>query len=112
VREHLQDEPGYTSVLKILQILDEKGHVRHESESRAYRYYPTVAPEDAGRTALGRIIDKIFLGSAEMALARLAEEQPVSRTDLGACAVSWTSSNGSPPPKSPRGSHDALRGRF
>jgi predicted transcriptional regulator len=82
VRDHLQDEPGYTSVLKILQILEEKGHVRHESEGRAYRYYPTVAPEDAGRTALGRIVDKIFHGSAEMALARLVEERPVSRAQL------------------------------
>ena len=58
-----------------LQILGEKGHVRHESEGRAYRYYPAVAPEDAGRTALWRIVDKMFRGAAEMALARLVEER-------------------------------------
>jgi predicted transcriptional regulator len=82
VREHLADEPGYTSVLKILQVLEEKGHVRHEQEGRAYRYFPTVAPEDAGRTALGRIVDKIFHGSAEMTLARLVEERPLSKAEL------------------------------
>lgn len=82
VREALDDELGYTSVLKILQILEEKGHVRHEPEGRAYRYIPTVAPEDAGRTALGRIVNKIFHGSAELTLARLVEERPISSDEL------------------------------
>ena len=82
VREHLEDEPGYTSVLKILQVLEAKGHVRHEAEGRAYRYFPTVAPEDAGRSALGRVVDKIFHGSAELTLARLVEERSISKGEL------------------------------
>ena len=82
VREQLPDEAGYTSVLKILQVLEAKGHVRHEEEGRAYRYFPTVAPEDAGRSALGRVVDKIFHGSAELTLARLVEERPISRGEL------------------------------
>ena len=82
VREHLADEPGYTSVLKMLQVLEAKGHVRHESEGRAYRYFPTVAPEDAGRSALGRVVDKIFHGSTELTLARLVEERPISKDEL------------------------------
>jgi BlaI family transcriptional regulator, penicillinase repressor len=82
VREQLQDEPGYTSVLKMLQVLEEKGHVRHELEGRAYRYFPTVGPEAAGRSALGKIVDKIFHGSAELALARLVEERPISEDEL------------------------------
>jgi BlaI family penicillinase repressor len=82
VRHHLRSEPGYTSVLKMLQILEEKGHVRHEMEGRAYRYFPTVGSEAAGRSALGRIVDKIFHGSAELALARLVEERPISGEEL------------------------------
>lgn len=82
VREHLRGEPGYTSVLRILQILEEKGHVRHEAEGRAYRYHPTVGPDAAGRTALGKIVDKIFHGSAELTLARLVEERPISEDEL------------------------------
>lgn len=82
VREELGEKIGYTSVLRILQILEEKGHVRHEPEGRAYRYFPTVAPEEAGRSALGRIVDKIFHGSAEMALARLVEERPIGDAEL------------------------------
>ena len=71
VREVLDDAVGYTGVLKLLQILEEKGAVRHESEGRAYRYFPVVTPEEAGGPALQRLMDTIFQGSAEMLLARL-----------------------------------------
>ena len=71
VQEALEQELGYTSVLKMLQILEEKGMIRHEQEGRAYRYFPLVEPAEAGGHALGRIVDKIFQGSAELALARL-----------------------------------------
>jgi BlaI family transcriptional regulator, penicillinase repressor len=82
VRESLGDDVGYTTVLKILQILEEKGHVRHEREGRAYRYFPTVGPEEAGRTALGRIVNKIFHGSAELTLARLVSDRSLSAEEL------------------------------
>lgn len=71
VRHALGREVGYTGVLKMLQILEEKGAARHEREGRAYRYFPVVEPEEAGRHALRRIVDKVFQGSAELALARL-----------------------------------------
>ena len=69
VRATLPDAPSYTGVLKLLQILEEKGMVRHEQEGRAYRYYPVVEKEEAGGQALRRVVEKIFHGSTEMALA-------------------------------------------
>jgi predicted transcriptional regulator len=71
VRTALDVDLGYTSVLKMLQILEDKGMIRHEQEGRAYRYFPVVEPDEAGGHALGRIVDKVFQGSAELALARL-----------------------------------------
>ena len=81
-RSALDNAPGYTTVLKVLQILEEKGAVRHESEGRAYRYYATVGQEDAAGTALARIVNKIFHGSAEMVLARLVEDRDLSEEEL------------------------------
>ena len=78
VRDALSVELGYTSVLKMLQILAEKGMVRHEQEGRAYRYFPVVEQAEAGGHALRRIVDKIFQGSAELALARLVSDRPLS----------------------------------
>ena len=71
VKDAMGKDVGYTTVLKMLQILEGKGMVRHEQEGRAYHYFPEVEPEDAGGHALGRVVDKIFHGSAELALARL-----------------------------------------
>jgi predicted transcriptional regulator len=82
VRAALGDSVGYTTVLKLLQILEEKGAVRHESEGRAYRYFPLVAPEDAGDSALTRILDKIFGGSAELLLTQLVADRKVSPEEL------------------------------
>ena len=82
VREELADPLAYTSVLSALQTLEEKGYVRHESEGRAYRYYPLVASEEAGGSAIGRILDKVFHGSAEMLLAQLVSERKVPADEL------------------------------
>jgi predicted transcriptional regulator len=82
VRTHLPDDLAYTTVLWVLQTLEEKGHVRHEKVGRAYRYYPLVAQEAAGGSALSRIVDKVFHGSAEMMLAQLVEERDLSTPEL------------------------------
>jgi predicted transcriptional regulator len=82
VQEALDDDLGYTSVLKMLQILEGKGRIRHESEGRAYRYFPTVAPETAGDSAVGLIENKIFDGSAELLLARLVSSREIPAEEL------------------------------
>lgn len=82
VRDQLGDDLAYTSVLSALQTLEDKGYVTHEAEGRAYRYLPLIEPEEAGRNALSRILDKVFHGSAESLLAQLVEERNLSRAEL------------------------------
>ena len=82
VREVLGEELAYTSVLSVLQTLEEKGYVEHRPEGRAYRYYPTVAKEEAGRSALGRIRDAVFQGSAELLFAQLVSDRRLRREEL------------------------------
>ena len=82
VREGLDEDLAYTSVLSALQTLEEKGFVRHESEGRAYRYFPTVAPENAGRSALARIREAVFGGSAELLFAQLVSDRRLKREEL------------------------------
>jgi len=41
-----------------------------------------VAPEQAGDSALRRVVDKIFHGSAELALARLVSERKIPPEEL------------------------------
>lgn len=82
VRDALGEELAYTSVLSVLQTLEEKGYVRHESEGRAYRYHPTVEPERAGRSALARIREAVYQGSAELMFAQLVSDRRLGRDEL------------------------------
>ena len=82
VREALGEEVGYTTVLKMLQILEEKGAVSHEQEGRAYRYFPLVESVRAGGRALTRIVNKIFHGSAERLLATLVEDREFTADEI------------------------------
>jgi BlaI family penicillinase repressor len=82
VRDTLGESVAYTTILKILQILEEKGAVRHEAEGRAYRYFPVVQPQEAGGNALARILEKIFDGSAELLLTQLVADRNIPPREL------------------------------
>ena len=82
VRERLPLELAYTTVLTILRTLEEKGHVGHESEGRAYRYHALVERGEARVTALDRITHKLFAGSTETLLAHLVSDQELSDEQL------------------------------
>jgi predicted transcriptional regulator len=82
VRDALEEDLAYTSVLSALQTLEEKGYVRHEPEGRAYRYFPTVAADRAGGSALARIRDAIFQGSAERMFAQMVSDRKLGRKEL------------------------------
>jgi predicted transcriptional regulator len=82
VREHLDEELAYTSVLSALQTLEDKGYVHHEPEGRAYRYFPAVAADKAGKSAIGRIKDAIFQGSTERMFAQLVSDRKLGRAEL------------------------------
>jgi predicted transcriptional regulator len=84
VRDALEEDLAYTSVLSALQTLEEKGYVRHEAEGRAYRYFPTVGAERAGGSALARIRDAIFHGSAERMFAQMVSDKKLGRKELEA----------------------------
>jgi predicted transcriptional regulator len=82
VRDQLDGVLAYTSVLSALQTLEEKGYVRHEAEGRAYRYFPVVEAARAGGSALARIRDAIFHGSAERMFAQLVSDRGLGREEL------------------------------
>jgi predicted transcriptional regulator len=82
VRDALEEDLAYTSVLSALQTLEEKGYVRHEPEGRAYRYYPTIEAEHAGGSALARVRDAIFQGSAERMFAQMVADKKLGRKEL------------------------------
>ena len=82
VREALHDDLAYTTVLTILRTLEEKGHITHDEEGRAHRYRPLVARATAEKSALKRMVTKLFQGSPELLLTQLVSDRKLSAADL------------------------------
>jgi len=82
VREALRDRLAYTTVLTVLRTLEEKGFAGHEEEGKAHRYRPLVARERAGRSALSRMVEKLFDGSPELLLTQLVSDRKLSPAEI------------------------------
>jgi BlaI family penicillinase repressor len=82
VRERLPDELAYTTVLTVLRTLEEKGYVEHEEAGKAYRYRPKVGREAAERSAVRRLVRKLFRGSPELLLTQLVSDRSLTEEEL------------------------------
>ena len=81
VVETIPSPPTPMAVRRMMHILEEKGHLRHESEGTRYVYLPTLSVAKASRSALRGLVDTFFGGSPEQAMAALID---VSRDELSA----------------------------
>lgn len=82
VRDRLEDDLAYTTVLTVLRTLEEKGFVGHESEGRAYRYHPLVERQEAQASHLDRLMRKLFSGSPELLVTQLVSDRDLSRDEV------------------------------
>jgi len=78
----VRDDLAYTTVLTILRTLEDKGFVTHVAEGKAHRYLPAVTQNVAGKSALSRVLDKIFGGSSELLLTQLVSDRNVDPAEL------------------------------
>jgi predicted transcriptional regulator len=82
VREVIEDEVAYTTVLTVLRRLEEKGFVSHQEEGRAHRYLSLIEPLQARASALERLTRKLFGGSTELLLTHLVSSEKLSLPEL------------------------------
>lgn len=81
VQAAMPEPPSYSAVRAMLRILEEKEHVRHEQEGPRYVYLPTVARENAKRSALKHMLHTFFDGSAEQAISALLDDKSAKLSD-------------------------------
>ena len=74
VQAALPEPPSYSAVRALLRILGDKGHVRHEQDGPRYVYLPTVARNNAQRSAMRHMLQTFFDGSAEQAISALLDD--------------------------------------
>ncbi len=82
VREALEDEMAYTTVLTVLRRLEEKGYVTHREEGRAHRYLPAIERQAARESALERLTRRLFHGSPELLLTHLVSRKKLSSAQI------------------------------
>ena len=73
LRAELPDAPSASAVRKLLDILERRGHVRHESDGTRHLFTPVVTLARARRSALRQLLDTFFGGSAEGAMVALLD---------------------------------------
>ena len=84
VMEGIPAPPSYSAVRAMLRTLEEKGHVTHFEDGRAYIYEPKVRKETARQGALTHLLKTFFDGSTEKAVAALLDLKgpQLSRAEL------------------------------
>jgi BlaI family transcriptional regulator, penicillinase repressor len=76
IRQGMEDPPTGNAVRTLLQILEEKGHLRRKRLGREYLYEPTQPRSRAGFQALQHVLATFYEGSIEKALtAHLARKR-------------------------------------
>jgi BlaI family penicillinase repressor len=84
VQEQLEQErpTGYTTVLKLLQIMTDKGLVRRDESARAH-VYAAKAPEETTQKQLVRdLVDRAFGGSASQLVLHALSTRKSSKEEL------------------------------
>lgn len=84
IRERLSDPPSYSAVRAMLTKLEAKGAVRHKEQGLRYVYLPTTPRSAARRSAIRRMIQVFFDGSAGQAVTALLNEEKWSAEELDA----------------------------
>jgi predicted transcriptional regulator len=74
VQAALPEPPSYSAVRAMLRILEDKGHVKHQQDGPRYLYVPTIARDNAKRSALRHMLKTFFDGSAEQAISALLDD--------------------------------------
>jgi predicted transcriptional regulator len=84
IRTAMSDPPTYTAVRTHLAILQEKGHVKFESDGTRYIYEPVVPREQMARRMIDNVLENFFGGSIEQVVATLVdrEESNISEEQL------------------------------
>jgi BlaI family transcriptional regulator, penicillinase repressor len=73
---------GYTTVLKTMQIMAEKGLVVRDESERAHRYEPAAPEDETQRRLVGDLLRKAFDGSAKKLVLQALSTERASADEL------------------------------
>lgn len=73
---------AYTTVLKFLQIMDEKGLVERDRQAKAHVYRARQAQAETQKNLVSDLLEKAFRGSALKLVQHVLETKPASAEEI------------------------------
>ena len=75
---------GYTTTLKLMQIMHDKGLVERDTTSKTHLYKALITREQAQNTALDKILDTVFKGSTADLVIQALGQHRASKDEIDA----------------------------
>jgi len=81
VLKEIPNPPSYSSIRKMLNVLETKGFLKHRREGTKYIYRPTKSHHSASRSAVKHLLSTFFSGSAAEAVNTILDVSSNKLTD-------------------------------
>jgi BlaI family penicillinase repressor len=75
-------EVGYTTTLKLMQIMHEKGLVERDVSNRTHKYKAKISHENISQGILQTLIDTVFNGSAAQLVMQALSDKKSSKEEI------------------------------
>ena len=72
----------YTTILKLMQIMDDKGLVRRDKSQRAHVYQPVFTKTETQKRLVGDLLERAFSGSTASLLMQALSAKEASAEEL------------------------------
>ena len=77
-----KEDLAYTTVLSLLQVMEQKGLVKHRRDGKAYVYLPKVERQSTFRRLANGFLEKVFDGAVDEYLVHALESKRLSHQEL------------------------------
>ena len=77
-----EDQVGYTTTLKLMQIMAEKGLLVRDKSQFKHIYQPAITEESTQKQLIGQLLERAFSGSAEKLVMRALSAKKVPAAEL------------------------------
>lgn len=75
-------KPAYTSLLTLVQAMERKGYIAHESEGKAYSYFPKLQKKNFRVNEIKRVARRLFDGGPFALAVNLVKDEHLSSAEI------------------------------
>ncbi len=77
-----QKNTGYTTTLKTMQIMTEKGFLSRDTSKRQHTYFPKISRDQCQQQFIHQMVDGLFAGSASRLVMGALDHKQLSREEI------------------------------